>query len=334
MICLHLRSRCSMLEFCFILATATLNTETNLFRRLLKLIKQKIIHCNLFANSNKRSEDQVKRQRISTSVFILFFSLTLIILIVYLSLENITYTVTIENPTVTQFNSLYQQYRQSVRCKCTTLPIEYQSFISLQPTGLHPVCSSYLIYSTSPWITVDYPSVQISQRYFTNLFPNVDDFRHISSAFFQGIHLLCQLSNQTINAKLLTFKSTVFITPYLIFNQQFNVQTNQLITQFIENTARSLISTLLLNNNLTHGNMLISALLTDSTVAHFSDYNYETLYYDYVYNYDREDRIYNSSLTGLECDCQRTVWCSQQAIVYDIDAKTALFSIPGKRVYV
>ncbi|CAF1148874.1 unnamed protein product [Adineta steineri] len=245
--------------------------------------------------------------------------------------QNITYTVTINNPTVAQFNSLYQQYRELVQCPCTRLSVEYQNFISLQPTSLHSVCSSDFINTSSQWLTVDYPSVKGTYGFLTYVDTNIDDFRNIASPFFQAIYDLCQLSEQTINTKLLTFKSTAFITPNLIFNQQFNVQTNQFITQFIENTARSFTSTLLLNNNMTHANMLMSALSTDSILTQFPDYTYETLYYDYVYDYDKQDQIYNSSITGAECDCQRGA-CVQQAIVYDIQAKTPLFLIPGKFV--
>ena len=319
-------------NFYFILAAATESSRASHLRKLVTLAKQSIFDFNIFANSNKRSEDQMKCQRISTRVFILCFSLTFTVFIIYLSLQNITYTVIIENPTLAQFNSLYHQYRQSVGCKCTTLSIEYQNFISLQPMGRHPVCSSDLINATSPWITLDYPSVQRLYTFASHLLTNADDFRYISSSFFQVIYSLCRLSIQTIDTELLTFRSTAFITPNLIFNEQFSAQINRLITQFIENTARSLTSTLLLNNNLTHGNMLFSALSTDSIVTQFPDYSYETFYYNYQYDYNREDQIYNSSLNGVECDCQRTVWCSQQAIVYDIHAKIALFRIPGKRV--
>ncbi|UJR34632.1 hypothetical protein I4U23_027409 [Adineta vaga] len=195
-----------------------------------------------------------------------------------------------------------------------------------------PTVSTISSMPISPWVTVDYPSVKGTYGFFTYVDTNVDDFRNIASPFFQVINDFCQLSVQTINTKLLTFKSTAFITPNLIFKQQFNVQINQFITQFIENTARSFTSTLLLNNNMTHGNMLMSALSTDSILTQFPEYTYETLYYDYVYAYDRQDQIYNSSITGVKCDCQQAAWCVQQAIVYDIRAKTALFRIPG--VYV
>jgi hypothetical protein len=46
--------------------------------------------------------------------------------------------------------------------------------------------------------------------------------------------------------------------------------------------------------------------------------------------YDRRDQEYNSSLTGTNCDCQENSFCIQQAIVYDLDATTRLFPVPGK----
>lgn len=317
-----------------IVATPTANTETNGSQALFDSTKKVIFDFNLFRHPNKRSEDELKLQRIATRVFILLLFLTLIVLMIYSSLQNMTESITIENPSIAQANSLYEQYAQSVQCPCKTLSNIYQDFIVLQPMSQHPVCSSDFVNISSPWLIIDYPLTRGEHNSIITVYPNIDDFRHIASPFFQVINSLCQLSAQAINTKLLTFKSTAFITPNLIFNQQFKVQTNQFISQFVEDAAQSFISSLLLNNNMTHGNMLFSGLLSDSILTQYPDYYYSTSYFDYIYDYDRHDHIYNSSITGTECDCQRTAWCVQQAVVYELNAKIPLFPIPGKCVYV
>lgn len=64
---------------------------------------------------------------------------------------------------------------------------------------------------------------------------------------------------------------------------------------------------------------------------YFSLHFYNLDYYipDLEYVYDRYDQKYNSSVEGVQCDCQQTPYCIQQAIVYDLDAITPLFPIPG-----
>ncbi|CAF0778637.1 unnamed protein product [Didymodactylos carnosus] len=152
----------------------------------------------------------------------------------------------------------------------------------------------------------------------------VDDFRHIAGLFFQMLYSFCQLSLQTIDTALVTFNSTAFITPNLVPLAQFQVQTNQFVNQFTQNTARSFASTLSLINNMTQANMLVSGLLTDSISTIYPQY----YYLDYEYVYDRRDQEYNS--TGIECDCEETPYCIQQAVVYDSNSgKNILFHTPG-----
>ncbi|CAF1390517.1 unnamed protein product [Didymodactylos carnosus] len=133
------------------------------------------------------------------------------------------------------------------------------------------------------------------------------------------LYSFCQLSVQTTDTALVTFNSTTFITPNLVLLAQFQGQTNQ----FAQNTARSFASTLSLINNMTQANMLVSDLLTDSISTVYPQY----YLYHYEYTYDRRDQEYNS--TGIECNCEETPCCIQQAVVYDSNSgKNILFHTP------
>jgi len=166
--------------------------------------------------------------------------------------------------------------------------------------------------------------------------PNIDDFRQIASPLFQLLSSFCQLSLETVNTELLVFNFTTLITPNLVSQQQFLMQTSEIISQFIENTARSFLNTFWLVSNMTSANMLISALPSDSVLTAYPQYDYdyynEQTGYDYIteYVYDRKDEEYNSTLTGTNCDCQENPFCIQQTIVYDLNATTRIFPVPGK----
>ena len=298
-------------------------------RKCIDISKSYIITFNLFKNRNKRSNEDVQYQRVTTRIYIILLSVSLFVLLVYLSLENITQTKTVKNPSIDQFNLLYQEYSESVQCPCQKLSIEYQTFIQFYPE-FHSVCASDFL-TSKIWLEINYPSSKFD-RYGTPTFiSNKDDFRQIVSPLLQLLSSFCNLSLQTLNTELLTFNFTTFVTPNLASQQQFDRQTYQIINQFIENTARSFMSTLKLINNITFANNLISAFSSDSILTLYPQY-YSYHYYDYVVDsvYDWTDQQYNSSLTGMSCDCQQNPFCIQQAIVYDLDATTVLFRVPGE----
>ncbi|CAF0779850.1 unnamed protein product [Adineta steineri] len=242
----------------------------------------------------------------------------------YVSFENVTYTIIKKNPTVIDFNKLYQKYPNTIQCPCQTYSIPYEQFITFQP-NLHSICSSTFVDENSQWLIIDYPQAMLIHS------ARKDDFRQIGSPFFQLLNSFCNLSNKTINAELTTFNSSRFITLNLIASEQFQTQINQLINQFIKNTARSFINSLFFVENMTAANMLFSTFQSDSLYSSASPiYDYYTdSVYQYENIYDRTDQIYNSNETGIDCDCQSTPWCIQQAIVYDLDTIRQLFSPPG-----
>ncbi|CAF0738151.1 unnamed protein product [Adineta steineri] len=298
-------------------------------------LKRFILTFNLFKNPNKRSHEQLQHQRISTRLFFVIIIITLIILLLNISFEDVTHTIITKNPTVAEFNKLYEQYPNTVQCPCNTLSIEYQQFLTFEPR-LHAICSSEFIQQNSQWITIDYPSTMLDHNNQPTYSTRIDDFRQIASPFFQLLNSFCTLSSQTINAELLTFYSDTFIALNLISAEQFQTQINKLVTQFLQDIARSFVNTIYVAENMTSANMIFSSLSTDSMFKIYPQYDY---YYDYYgeydtreYMYDRQDQIYNSSEFEMNCDCQQTPWCVQQAVVYDLDTITNLLSPPGKIV--
>ena len=228
---------------------------------------------NLYKNPAKRSDKQLNQQRTSTRIFIMFFTVSLIVLSVYISLENVRQTLTVKNPSIDQINLLYQKYSDSLQCPCNTLSIEYQKFIQFNPQ-LHSICSSDFVISKT-WLKLDYPSWKFDAGGISTFRTNVDDFRQIGGPLFQLLGSFCKVSLQTLDTELFAFNFTTFITPNLVSQQQFQTETLKIISQFIENTARSFINTLRLVNNMTSANMLISTFSSDSVLTAYPQYNYE-----------------------------------------------------------
>jgi hypothetical protein len=303
---------------------------TSFIRKYTQILLNYIIKFNLFKNPNKRSNEQIQYQCVYTRVFIILTVVTFSVLLVYASLENVPQVITIKNPSVDRFNLLYQEYSDSLQCPCTTLSIEYQNFIRFYPY-FHPICTSDFVTSNT-WVEIDNPYWTFGAYGQSILHTKLTDFRQIASSLFQLLSSFCQLSSQTLNIELLTFNFTTFITPNLLSQQQFEIQTSQIIDQFIDNTAHSLLSALQLINNMTSANMLISALSSDSVLTRYPQYDAEYYYDYYAYElvYDRRDQQYNSNLTGFNCDCPENPFCIQQVLVHYLDSSVTPFSVPGK----
>ena len=102
-------------------------------------------------NRNKRSIEQIQRQRISTRIFIILLIVSLIVLLIYISLENVTETKTVKNPSLERFNVLYQQYSDSLQCPCKTSSIKYQTFPIRFDPQFHSICASDFVTSKT-WV--------------------------------------------------------------------------------------------------------------------------------------------------------------------------------------
>jgi hypothetical protein len=89
------------------------------------------------------------------------------------------------------------------------------------------------------------------------------DYHRFLSAHLQFLSGLCDLSNQSVNAFLKQFLSSLFITAYLLPQSVFNARINSLIEENKSNAPETLLRLLLLLRTTNHGNAIISAYGTN-----------------------------------------------------------------------
>ena len=143
---------------------------------------------------------ELQTQRLSTRVFIVAFLMIFFILFIYTSAVTNLKTITIDSPTVEQYNDLYSLYPQSLVCPCTQLSVNYEKFIVINHT-FHQICGSF--YVTDAWITL---LIDRRQQYLSL------DFRVIGAFMFQGIRSLCELVKEAIVNSLGQFYSNDYIS--------------------------------------------------------------------------------------------------------------------------
>ncbi|CAF1144697.1 unnamed protein product [Adineta steineri] len=178
---------------------------------------------NLFKAADRRTEKDVKLQKISTRLYlILLTGASLFLIINEWSAEVVT--VTEPNPSLVTYNNLQDLYNTTLRCPCSDMTIPYERFLSLSPI-FHKVCSSDFV--TDQWISL---LKKIATGY------NAPDWRNTASSRFQFLADLCKLADTTINDAVHDFRSQPFIASSVMNENDFNKQLNTTLDQFFRST--------------------------------------------------------------------------------------------------
>ena len=278
-----------------------INERLRILRQQSKLFFQNL---NLFPSIPPSiDEHELRNQRISTRLFIFLLVLLLTILLLYTSLINVTQTVNVNAPTITQYSQLYSKYPQTLTCPCTKISINYDKILHVQYT-FHQVCDS--VFVTKYWTDYLYTSSGGSTV-------SVSDFRATGPFTFQVLTAFCELINQTISNRLIQFYSTQYITASVISLQVFQSQTQSLISQFRLSTTNDFLLSLLMIRDTTQSNALLSGDLTNYGL-------YTPTGSIYI-------NIYSQSYSN--CTCARSATCTFQSSLFDYRDNTILFSVPG-----
>ncbi|CAF1421470.1 unnamed protein product [Adineta ricciae] len=251
-----------------------------------------------------QDQHQLRNQLISTRLFIILLTLSLTILLLYNSLITITQTNTVTFPTITTYLQLYSEYPQSLSCDCKQISINHDKFLHITYT-FHEICSS--AFTTSRWLD-----------YLTDARPDMtlfrDDFRASSGiAVFQTLITFCDLSSETVENRLSEFYSSQFVSASLLPSELFYLEIESLITQFISTTTNTFLLSLSSIRQMTQGNVLLSATLTNYEFVPLSNH----YFLSNPYTYDN-------------CSCSLSGSCFEPYSIFNgLDRTVILYTVPG-----
>ncbi|CAF0990139.1 unnamed protein product [Adineta steineri] len=181
------------------------------------------------------NETILRQQRHTTRLYLVLLLVTSITLICYVFLEFITISKTIESPSLKTFTQLSKEYPLTLDCPCSRTSFEYKQFFSDIKVEYHEICSSEFI--TARWIQLQF--VEFPTRVFW-----INDFRFQSQMHFQLLSTLCRVAKQTIEDNLQSFYRTKFITPKVIDNFSFQIESELILEQFKRTVPESYRRTL------------------------------------------------------------------------------------------
>jgi hypothetical protein len=193
-------------------------------------ITQKTVALNLFKNSGPLLTDRDGRW--STRLYFVLLTIGIFILGIYSSVTPHTISVSVHNPSWSQFDQMNAQYSLTLSCPCTQLSIQHSSFISIQ-IRLHQICSSDFI-QNDRWLSY-FLLIPLANATPPNGVYYTLDFRQFSGqSLFRLMQNLCQLANETVTNALMVFDNTQLVTVEPLSSKNFNSQTFFLVQQLVE----------------------------------------------------------------------------------------------------
>ncbi|CAF1126765.1 unnamed protein product [Adineta steineri] len=179
---------------------------------------------NLFKESNQRTEDNIKRQKISTRVYLILLIGLFLTLLLFTSLSTGMVPMTKRKPSLPTYRDLQDKYSKSLRCPCSHVTIPHRKFVSLSPV-LHQVCKSDFV--TEKWLSL-LKGIRTRR--------SDVDWRNRAFSQFHLLSELCKLANKTINNDIDRFLSQPFIVSNVLPKTDFEKQLNLTLEQFFQST--------------------------------------------------------------------------------------------------
>ena len=171
-----------------------------LVKSILKTLFFKLQHLNLFADL---STDPViiRRQILTTRLFLVLFTIAISILILYTSIIKQTQIRTIQKPDEATFLRLLDKYPNTLDCPCENISIPYGRFFNVTPR-FHRVCSSDFV--SQKWIDF---TLQSNLSRFLPM-----DVRLSISFFWRFIAGLCQSTAKSVSDAFKAFAVDGFLS--------------------------------------------------------------------------------------------------------------------------
>ena len=271
----------------------------------LRALREAVVSLNLFKSSSDDPET-IRRERLTTRVYLLLFSLSLIAIIVYGAVSVRTTTITKYLPTVHEFIQLAIRYPGSTRCPCSHTSIGFNEFTRLDVT-YHAVCSSDFI--SQAWIDAT----------FTENVPRFlpIDVRKTLSVFWQSVRSLCALVKSAVSDGFDDFKAKPFLSPEAQTAEYLQTQVRLTLNFSLENSLAKLQRNLLMIRQSISGNRFLSGLNTNYRIQ--TSQNFSGLVHTQV-----ETNFFSNG-----CSCFDPSGCPQHALLFENNSAMNGTNVPG-----
>lgn len=213
-----------------------------------------MISLNLFYKQHKSSEATLTKERYTTRAYLLLFTATFTILLLYNTFAQHLVTVYVQQPTEATYEHLAASFASSLQCPCSNIAIIYSSFVQSTKIRLHQICSSPFVQNA--WIESIFGDGD-----WTNLAMN--EFRSRGVAYFQLLQMLCKVAQQSIDGAVVFIINRIIYSSQSIPRMQLLSNVNTAITEFQRSFMFAFSTPLQCGRDSIHGNQLLTAYSTN-----------------------------------------------------------------------
>ncbi|CAF2577606.1 unnamed protein product [Rotaria sp. Silwood2] len=217
---------------------------------LLLFVKKKISRRDR-SQQNENDPFDIFRGRISTWLYIILLTTSMTIITVFTMNASYWATETIYLPSEKQYENLYQQYPDTLRCPCTSISNPYGSFVQVT-LRQHQVCESLFV---QPWW---HQSLNLVENYNSSLNSSI-----FISSYFRTLSMLCDTTKTTLDDAIRQFSSTTFVSSHVRQRQFIVLQTDQLFSVLKSSVITEFNNIIALINGVLHTNQYISGRQTN-----------------------------------------------------------------------
>ena len=275
----------------------------------MSFVKNYLQHLNVFPPSDDRIDQEDENQRrssiLATRLYFFALALGLVIIAVFVWLNRQTTIVTVEYPSIGQFEAL----PFDAHCPCSRASVSYGEFTSVQAT-FHQVCSSDFV--SDQWIEAIFSGSNATYFY-------LRDFRVSGSAQFQALASFCRLAAASVAESTSLFYRTVMVSAQVQSAIVVQSQAQAVMDQFILTAPDQFKAQLQLVREMTVGNTLLSELQTNAMLTYTINDNHQTKIQrtEVVYLVDEEK----------ECSCVADLGCGTGSIITNIFGEPTPFDV-------
>ncbi|CAF3948357.1 unnamed protein product, partial [Rotaria sp. Silwood1] len=254
-------------------------------------IKQWFSNMNLFKKESCTSqmERHYPMATVASRIYMIMFTLCIVILVICNGLDETTVTVTVQSPSLTTFEQIQAKYSTELSCPCKQIGITYRRFLSMKAT-YHQVCSSPFI--TPIWTTSLYgygKDVKVYREF----------DRPFLSRQYQILGMLCDMSQSVVYNTLSNFNNTLLVTALVLSRASFESQIEVILHQLIDTVPLQFQRTITFAMELIQSNLIPTSFNTDWFIEYGNASN------DYLLRFI--PRLYNNDT----CNCVVSSTCQE-----------------------
>ena len=277
-------------------------------------LRRFLVNLNLF-QTRLANAQEIRRQILTTRLFLILFAVLIIILVTYTSLSVQTKIIIVQQPSLATFEKLQQRYSNTLKCPCKRISIPYGSFLRIVPS-FHQVCTSTFV--SQSWLDFVF---DIDLSMIDHL-----DVRKTHSGMWQMIAALCQSASDFVADSLKDLLKMSSINSIAASESEFVTRSQTALAEMHRRTIDSFNTSLFILEGYMEADSYMTGLLTNYAMLGIVSQFRRMLILDVL------AISYLTPTSDIWCHCYQDRSCPMPANLYTANITAAYINYDYRRI--